>query len=504
MAAMAAARSIVLVLLLSVFSPVLCDDAVPESSAVAFTEENFSQTQEGTWMLMFWAPWCAHCRRVKPQFHEAGNHLKEKAPGLGTVDCTAEESKPVCDSLGVSSYPTFKYMVDGSEVMQYDGPRSPDDFVRFMSRLADSSIHVLAFTEADLSELQKRDDVNVFVFCVPPGTGATPQITWIARRGLTFGRSHFGIHPSNTKLCGGRSTAFLLNDMGWTEVTPEKGSAEESLEDDIDSARMRSVLSWVAKRKHLMVDRIDQSTFHHVAKSDKPYLCMFVTKDETWETVRPFLNVLRKVTDKPLAEEFAFGWLDGVSYADWISELVPLDRLPTILIYHMADESSFASEEATIAVHHAVAAGEDSDGAMQAAVEDMLAGVLSGRYQLIFNGPSGYILGAAQRVAPFLLPHLRELRRAAQSDVLFIGMVLVICALLMILIVNFIQLIVFGPSELDPMDPDGRGGSAHRPQAQMTQQQLQRLQQLQLQQQQQLQLQQQQQQHVPPSDKKND
>ena len=422
-------------LLILLLWAVVCQgsDNFDPKDTIVLDENNFSQVKDDTWMVMFWAPWCAHCRRVKPLFAEASEKVK-KGVSLGMVDCTADNGKPVCDALGVTSYPTFKYSIPGEEMMKYDGPRQTEDFIRFIDRLGDPSVHVLKFNAADIQELQKRDDVNVFVFCTPEGQ-ITPHTTWLARRGLTFGRSHFGTHPIQSTLCDSKQTAFLINDIGTTEIhiptdENEEGNLESIMTGDLDLHNLKIALDWIEKHKHLTVDRIDQATFHHLTKSNKTFLAMYVSAEGEWDDQRPYLEVLRKLVGKSHAERVSFGWLCGVLYAEWVADLVSVDTLPTVLVYNLDEESVLTTEEMRIAVHHAVKQRGDHDGAMEAAVDDLIEGIHSGRYQMTYKGHAGIVLGAAQRFAPFLLPHLNELRRATQSDLLFMCVISVVVVLI--------------------------------------------------------------------------
>merc|ERR1712196_386514 len=55
-------------------------------------------------LVMFFAPWCGHCKKMKPAFASASMHLADQDITLAQVDATAV--KDVAQEQGVSSYPT--------------------------------------------------------------------------------------------------------------------------------------------------------------------------------------------------------------------------------------------------------------------------------------------------------------------------------------------------------------------------------------------------------------
>jgi protein disulfide-isomerase-like protein len=58
--------------------------------------------------IKFFAPWCGHCKRVKPVWEELAELYKDSPEILiGEVDCTKE--KNLCARFRVSGYPTFLY-----------------------------------------------------------------------------------------------------------------------------------------------------------------------------------------------------------------------------------------------------------------------------------------------------------------------------------------------------------------------------------------------------------
>jgi len=64
------------------------------------------QRRQGDFLAMFYAPWCGHCKKMKPSFTTAAEEAAEVLP-LAAIDCT--ENRPLCAEYDIKSYPTLKY-----------------------------------------------------------------------------------------------------------------------------------------------------------------------------------------------------------------------------------------------------------------------------------------------------------------------------------------------------------------------------------------------------------
>ena len=83
-------------------------------------------------LVMFYAPWCGHCKAAKPEFMSAAEQFTDdKKVAFAALDCTQYQS--VCSQHDVSGYPTFKYFNFGKKDFRYNGGRTEGDFVDFMT-----------------------------------------------------------------------------------------------------------------------------------------------------------------------------------------------------------------------------------------------------------------------------------------------------------------------------------------------------------------------------------
>lgn len=83
-------------------------------------------------LVMFYAPWCGHCKRAKPFFVKAANKLAHDSRiMLAAVDCTEEKS--LCQENDVKGFPTFIYLSYGKGRTNYNGPHSAEAFADFVT-----------------------------------------------------------------------------------------------------------------------------------------------------------------------------------------------------------------------------------------------------------------------------------------------------------------------------------------------------------------------------------
>ncbi|XP_065349668.1 protein disulfide-isomerase A5 [Cloeon dipterum] len=156
-----------------------------ETSEVAhLTDETFKPflKKKKHVLVMFYAPWCGHCKKAKPEFNTAAEKFKEDPKvEFAAVDCTAQQS--VCSAYDVKGYPTIKYFSYlNKEKFDYAGGRTADDFISFMNNPQSApppppppsphsewghlpgAEHLLHLTESNFTSIDSKDNVLVMFY----------------------------------------------------------------------------------------------------------------------------------------------------------------------------------------------------------------------------------------------------------------------------------------------------------------------------------------------------
>mmetsp|Transcript_24722 Transcript_24722/g.38388 ORF Transcript_24722/g.38388 Transcript_24722/m.38388 type:complete len:224 (-) Transcript_24722:177-848(-) len=101
-------------------------------SAIELTPDTWdAETSGKTVFVKFYAPWCGHCKALKPDWDKLMEEFASSTTQLiADVDCTADGNDALCTANGVQGFPTLKWG-DPEDLQEYQGPRSFDALKEF-------------------------------------------------------------------------------------------------------------------------------------------------------------------------------------------------------------------------------------------------------------------------------------------------------------------------------------------------------------------------------------
>ncbi|ORM39560.1 Protein disulfide isomerase-like 2-3 [Babesia sp. Xinjiang] len=110
----------------------------PAGHPISLTEAEFNNKvlndTYNQWLIMFFAPWCGHCKALEPEWRRMATIADQVK--IGSVDATVHSA--LAQRYGVKGYPTIVLLAQGSKVpakaIEYRGPRKAEDILAFAKR----------------------------------------------------------------------------------------------------------------------------------------------------------------------------------------------------------------------------------------------------------------------------------------------------------------------------------------------------------------------------------
>ncbi|CAJ0568317.1 unnamed protein product, partial [Mesorhabditis spiculigera] len=105
------------------------------SSVIDLNEKFLDVKDDGFWFIKFYAPWCAHCKKLAPVWEHVGHAMTNMAQPIriAKVDCTRFPS--VCQELHIHAYPTLVFFRNG-KTFNYEGERRKESMVDYAIKAA--------------------------------------------------------------------------------------------------------------------------------------------------------------------------------------------------------------------------------------------------------------------------------------------------------------------------------------------------------------------------------
>ncbi|XP_026689516.2 protein disulfide-isomerase TMX3-like [Ciona intestinalis] len=121
-------------------------------------DERFLKVEsQGLWLVMFYAPWCGHCKNLEPTWIEVGAELAKGNSEVSVARLDATKYSAITSKYQVRGFPTIKFFKHGT-TFDYDGPRSKENIVSFVNRAKGPSV-VDIHNHAEFLQIKQRSTV---------------------------------------------------------------------------------------------------------------------------------------------------------------------------------------------------------------------------------------------------------------------------------------------------------------------------------------------------------
>ncbi len=119
-------------------------------------------------ILLFYAPWCTHCKELSPKYEEVGKKLKDKNPKLLIAKIDGSENE--VENIEISGFPTIMFFPGNKKnksPIEYKGRRTTEDIIQFIkqnsyNKIIDEEIkeEIEEIEEENKNEENKKDKNN--------------------------------------------------------------------------------------------------------------------------------------------------------------------------------------------------------------------------------------------------------------------------------------------------------------------------------------------------------
>ncbi len=109
---------------------------------IAYFKEGFEsldldeETKKGKQLVLFYADWCGHCKKIKPVWDEASDEIndKDKNKKMIKINCGggSKKEKEIMEKYNIDGYPT-KILFTNGKPSPYEGARNKDAFIEALS-----------------------------------------------------------------------------------------------------------------------------------------------------------------------------------------------------------------------------------------------------------------------------------------------------------------------------------------------------------------------------------
>ena len=254
-----------------------------ENDITVLTEATFDKAIEKYEHLfvMFYAPWCGHCKKFKPELEKAAKILRQENLIVAKVDATVE--KKLAQKYGVRGYPTVKFFKKGVPI-DYTGGRKESEVLNWV-RKKSGPAYMSIKTFDELEKLKTDSQVCVIYF----GTNEDEKKIF-AEVAMKNDDYPFAVVESK------EITDQAKEKVGFVVLYKKF----DEKRDELSGFKEKDLADFVTIKSQKRVSIFDDKTTQIVFGDNQPTICYFGAKGDKWEEAEKLLD---KIADKAMEKK---------------------------------------------------------------------------------------------------------------------------------------------------------------------------------------------------------
>ncbi|KAI6178420.1 Disulfide-isomerase A4 [Aphelenchoides besseyi] len=283
---------------------------------------------KGFWFVKFYAPWCAHCKRLLPTWEHVGHALADTDTGVkvAKIDCTRFTS--VSSKLRINAYPTIIFFRNGVQI-PYEGERKKGITGRIRHQKCRSDYWKHRKFEFQLRKSTDKDPI--FVYVDGDNRELFQQYENVSEKLFTetrFFRSRSTHLPSTIQLKE-LPDVIVFKDGSFQSFRQNGG--------DYDLAQ------WIKIERWPLIPLVTSSNVHVISEDTDKILVLglvdMIERSNMSTESGKFFKLFKKAAllaenDQSTRSRFKFGWMDGNSIAN--SVVMGEMSIPGLLIFNVS------------------------------------------------------------------------------------------------------------------------------------------------------------------------
>lgn len=295
------------------------------SRVIELSDRFLDIRRDGQWLIMFYAPWCAHCKRLEPIWAHVAQALTNTNVRVGKVDCTRFTS--LATEFKVSGFPTIMFLKGDAE-FTYNGDRTKDEIMKFALRVSGPPVQSIQRPES-LDNLKRTQD-HFFVYVGAQNGPAWEAYFDVAEKfqphaffyatSSNIAKMHVKIDKTPSIFVYKDKSHFFYEDIQVIEAP----------------ALNTSIADWINQERFAQFPKVTRGNLNQLMKTRK-FLVLAVVEENKLEEVPAHMLEFRDMVESVIIKHrvkyhryFQFGWVAQPDLANSIA--MQRLSLPSLMI----------------------------------------------------------------------------------------------------------------------------------------------------------------------------